>query len=489
MGRAVREEPIVGTRRVVATAGVLGGTFLAAIETTVVAAAMPTVADQLGGLSLYSWVFSAYLLASTVSIPLWGKLSDLYGRRRFYLWSVGLFLVGSALSGAAQTMPQLILFRALQGFGAGGLMPLGMSVLADLYTLEERGKMQGLLSGVWGVASVVGPVTGGYITALFSWRWVFYLNIPFGIATAVTVAASLRDRPAGPRQAVDYAGAGLLMASVTLLILALSRSGLDTGGAQAMWVWPAYFGAVVCGVALVRVERRAPEPMVPVDLLADRMVAAIAGTGLLVGVGMFGAITYVPLFVQEGLGGSPVEAGRALTPLILGWVVTSMVTGRAVLRTGYRPMVLGGLVCVTLSFAGLTQVTADSSVWLLRGHLVLMGMGLGMTMLSLVLAMQNVVARRDLGVATSFGQFTRSIGGAVGVALLGAVIAAALQDPAAPVAADMVRGIHRAFWLAALVAGVAVVPALWIPGGLPADLVHPDQTMAPATGREAIDEA
>ena len=256
-----------------------------------------------------------------------------------------------------------------------------------------------------------------------------------------------------------------------------------------MWVWPAYLGAVVCGVALARVERRAAEPMVPVDLLADRMVAAIAGTGLLVGVGMFGAITYVPLFVQEGLGGSPVEAGRALTPLILGWVVTSMITGRAVLRTGYRPMVLGGLVCVTLSFAGLTQVTADSSVWLLRGHLVLMGMGLGMTMLSLVLAMQNVVARRDLGVATSFGQFTRSIGGAVGVALLGAVIAAALQDPAAPVAADMVRGIHRAFWLAALVAGVAVVPALWIPGGLPADLVHPDQTMAPATGREAIDEA
>ena len=180
----------------VATAGVLGGSFLAAIETTVVAAAMPTVADQLGGLPLYSWVFSAYLLTSTVSIPLWGKLSDLYGRRRFYLWSVGLFLVGSALSGAAQSMPQLILFRALQGFGAGGLMPLGMSVLADLYTLEQRGKMQGLLSGVWGVASVIGPVTGGYITALFSWRWVFYLNLPFGVATAIAVAASLRDRPA-----------------------------------------------------------------------------------------------------------------------------------------------------------------------------------------------------------------------------------------------------------------------------------------------------
>ena len=460
------EERIAGTRRVVATAGVLGGSFLAAIETTVVAAAMPTVADQLGGLSLYSWVFSAYLLTSTVSIPLWGKLSDLYGRRRFYLWSVGLFLVGSALSGAAETMPQLILFRALQGFGAGGLLPLGMSVLADLYTLEERGRMQGLLSGVWGVASIVGPVTGGYITTLFSWRWVFYLNIPFGVATAVAVAASLHDRPAGQRYAVDYAGAG---------------------GGQAVWLWPAYLGAVVCGVALARVERRAAEPMVPVDLLADRMVAAIAGTGLLVGVGMFGAIAYVPLFVQEGLGGSAVEAGRALTPLILGWVVTSMITGRAVLRIGYRPLVLSGLVCIAVAFGGLTQVGAESSVWLLRADLSLMGMGLGMTMLSLVLAMQNVVARRHLGVATSFGQFTRSIGGAVGVALLGAVIAAALQDAGDPVAADMVRGIHRAFWLAAAVSVVAVVPALRIPSGLPSELVHSDHAMPP-TGRDLPNE-
>ena len=254
-----------------------------------------------------------------------------------------------------------------------------------------------------------------------------------------------------------------------------------------MWLWPAYLGAVVCGVALARVERRAAEPMVPVDLLADRMVAAIAGTGLLVGVGMFGAIAYVPLFVQEGLGGSAVEAGRALTPLILGWVVTSMITGRAVLRIGYRPLVLSGLVCIAVAFGGLTQVGAESSVWLLRADLSLMGMGLGMTMLSLVLAMQNVVARRHLGVATSFGQFTRSIGGAVGVALLGAVIAAAVQDAGDPVAADMVRGIHRAFWLAAAVSVVAVVPALRIPSGLPSELVHSDHAMPP-TGRDLPNE-
>ncbi len=458
-----------------ATAGVLGGTFLAAIETTVVAAAMPTVADQLGGLSYYSWVFSAYLLTSTVSIPLWGKLSDLYGRRRFYLWCVGLFLVGSALSGWAQTMPQLILFRALQGFGAGGLLPLGMSVLADLYTLEERGRMQGLLSGVWGVASIVGPVTGGYVTELFSWRWVFFLNIPFGLATAAAVGAALRDRASAERRPVDYAGAALLMTSVTLLVLALSRSGLNAGAGGDAWVVPTYAAVLGFGILLYRVERKAAEPMVPLDLLTDPMVAAIAGTGLLVGVAMFGAISYVPLFVQQGLGGNAVEAGRALTPLILGWVVMSMVTGRVVLSTGYRPLVLTGMTCVTAGFLGLSRIDGQSSIWLLRADLALMGMGMGMTMLSLVLAMQNVVTRRHLGVATSFGQFTRSIGGAVGVALLGAVIAGALPVDAAPSAAEMTSAIHRAFVFAALASGLAVVSATRIPSGLPADLVHPEQ--------------
>ena len=467
-------ERIEGTRRAVATAGVLAGTFLAAVETTVVAAAMPTVADQLGGLSYYSWVFSAYLLTSTVSIPLWGKLSDLYGRRRFYLWCIGLFLVGSALSGAAQTMPQLILFRALQGFGAGGLLPLGMSVLGDLYTLEERGRMQGLLSGVWGVASIVGPLTGGYVTELFSWRWVFYLNIPFGIAAAVAVGSALRDRTTGERRPIDYAGAALVMTSVTLLVLAMSGSGLDGGAGGAPWVVPAYAGAGGFALLLARVERRAAEPMVPLDLLSDRMVAALAGTGLLVGVAMFSAIAYVPLLVQEGLGGSAVEAGRALTPLILGWVVMSMITGRVVLRIGYRPMVLTGLTCVTLGFLGLTRIGRESSAWLLRADLALMGIGLGMTMLSLVLAMQNVVARRHLGVATSFGQFTRSIGGAVGVALLGAVIAGSLPLGQEPTAAEMTVAIHRAFWFATLVSALAVVSAIRIPAGLPADLVHPD---------------
>ena len=471
-----------GARRAVALAGVLGGTFLAAIEMTVVAAAMPTVAGQLGGLAWYSWVFSAYLLASTVSIPLWGKLSDLYGRRRFYLWCIGIFLVGSALSGAARSMPELILFRTLQGFGAGGLMPLGMSIIGDHYTLRERGRTQGLLSAVWGVASVAGPLAGGYITALLSWRWVFYLNIPFGILAAVAVGAALRDPARGARRTVDYAGAALLATSVTLLMLAVGQTGVPGRGA---WAALACAAALGFGWWLLRVERRAAEPMVPVDLLGDRMVASIAGIGLLVGAAMFSAISYVPLLVQEGLGGTAVEAGRALTPLVLGWVVVSVIAGRLVHRTGYRPMVVGGLSIVTVAFAGLASITAAAPGWLLRAELALMGMGMGMAMLSLVLAMQSAVARRHLGVATSFGQFTRSIGGAVGVALFGAVIAAAVASGGDPSPARMLEAIHRVFGLTAAVTALAVLAAVRMPGGRVADLVHPDHAPAPAAPREA----
>ncbi len=461
-------------RRVFATMGVLGGTFLAAIETTVVAAAMPTVAEQLGGLEYYSWVFSAYLLASTVTIPLWGKLSDLYGRRRLYLWSLGVFLVGSSLSGAAQTMSQLILFRAVQGGGAGGLVPLGMSTLADLYRLEERGRVQGWQSAVWGVASVVGPLVGGYITTLLSWRWVFFLNIPCGLLTAVVLAFALRDAEPGARRPVDYAGAALLMIGATLFLLALSRTGLNHAAGGGVWVPFLYLATVVIAVMLLRVERRAMEPVVPLHLLSDRMVASVAVTGLLAGVGVFSAISYVPLFVQEGLGGTPVEAGGALTPRILGWVLTSVVTGGLTLRLGYRPLVLMGFACVMVSFAGLTQVEDMSDVGQLQLLLVLMGMGMGLSVLSLVLAMQNSVPRRHLGVATSFGQFTRSMGGAIGVAVLGAVIAGTRSSGGAATQAETVEAIHRAFWCAALASGGALFAGLRIPPGRANDLVHAD---------------
>jgi EmrB/QacA subfamily drug resistance transporter len=465
---ADRSARMTVSRRGVATLGVLGGSFLAAIEATIVATAMPTVVAQFGGLAHYSWVFAGYLLTSTVTMPLWGKLSDLYGRRPFYLAAVSLFLVGSALSGAAQSMVQLIVFRAIQGVGAGGLLPLGMTILGDLYTLKERARTQGLFSAVWGLASIIGPLVGGYITEALSWRWVFYLNVPFGIVAAVLVGIALVEPPPRKAPRIDYLGALLMMASVALLMLALSQTGERGGALSPVQLLTMYGVAIVLGAAFVAVERRSPEPIVPLDLFADRLVAAVTVSGFLVGVAMFGAISYVPLFVQAALGGTAAEAGEALSPLLLGWVTMSIVTGRVLPRVGYRTMILGGLVLVTLGFVGLLQITHESPRLLLLMDLGLMGLGMGMTMLSLLLALQNAVPRDRLGVATSIGQFTRSIGGAIGVSMMGTIFSISLRSGGHTDPLALERALHNAFIAGAVVAALALLAALRVPAGFPA---------------------
>jgi len=447
------------------TLGVLGGSFLAAIEATIVATAMPTVVEQFGGLSHYSWVFSGYLLTSTVTTPVWGRLSDIYGRRTPYMAAIGLFLVGSMLCGLATSMPQLILFRALQGVGAGGLLPLGMTILGDLYSLEERARAQSLFAGVWGVASVAGPLVGAVLTERASWRWIFFMNLPFGAAAAFLVGRYLVDRPRAGHTVIDYIGAVLLMASVSALMLALNESGQNSTVAPGL-LWGLYALAVVLGIAFLVMERRTPQPILPLSLLANRMVATTTFSGTLLGMSMFGALAYVPLYVQAALGRSPREAGGALTPLLLGWVLMSIVTGRLLPRVGFRRFIVGGLACVALGFVGLTGVNHDTSMLRLHLYLGLMGIGMGMTMLSLLLAVQGSVPREQLGVATSLGQFTRSIGGAMGVAVMGALVASALPaGQHAPWA--LALGLHRAFVLGAVVSVVALASALLVPGGLP----------------------
>jgi EmrB/QacA subfamily drug resistance transporter len=287
------------SRRLIVTYGVMGGTFLAAIEATIVATAMPTVVQQLGGLAHYSWVFSAYLLTATVTIPIWGKLSDLYGRRRFYTAAVGLFLLGSALSGASQSMIQLVLFRAIQGLGAGGLLPLGMTIIGDLYTLKERARMQAMFGIVWGIASIAGPLAGGYVTEALSWRWVFYLNLPFGIVAAALVGWGLTEERPHERARIDYRGVALFSASVTALLLALSQTGVENPSLGFGEVTGLYAAAAVFGALFVAHERRAEEPIVPMDLIRDRLVGTVAVCGFLVGVAMFGALSFVPLFVRR----------------------------------------------------------------------------------------------------------------------------------------------------------------------------------------------
>ena len=456
------------SRRAATTLGIMGGTFLAAIEATVVATAMPTVVTQLGGLAHYSWVFSGYMLTSAVTMPLWGRLSDMYGRRRFYLLAVGFFLLGSALSGASQSMGQLIVFRAIQGVGAGGLLPLGMTMLGDLYTLRERARMQGLFSGVWGLASLLGPLTGGLVTEALSWRWVFYLNLPFGFVAAALVGLTLVEPTRGRTHRMDYRGALLMMGTIATLMLALGQTGAPDGVVPGLAVAGLYGLAIALGVAFFRGERRSQEPILPLDLLTNRLVSSINTAGFLIGLAMFGALSFVPLFVQTVRGGSAADAGRALTPLVCGWVSMSIVSGRLLPRVGHRPLVTTGISLVVIGFGGLLTVDSSSSRFALLASLGLMGMGMGTAMLSLLLVLQNSVPRERLGVATSVGQFARSIGGAVGVSVMGAIVAASLPPGGAASPALMQIALHRAFVAGAVVAVAALAASLRIPAHLPA---------------------
>jgi EmrB/QacA subfamily drug resistance transporter len=488
-------------RRWAVTAGVMTGMFLAALEATVVSTAMPTVIASLGGLNHYSWVFTAYLITSTVTVPVWGKLSDLYGRRLFYQLGIVLFLIGSILSGMSTSMTQLIIFRALQGLGAGALIPLGMTIIGDIYTLHERAKMQAVFSGVWGLASVIGPVLGGFITDQLSWRWVFYINIPFGLAAAIIMGLALKEPKRHERPSIDYAGAGALMAAITLLMLALVEGGSSVATLTAPTNLLLFAGTAALIALFVWIERRARDPIVPFKLFGNRVVSVSIAAGFLAGVAMFGAITFVPLFAQGALGDTATQAGSLLTPLMLSWVGLSVVGGRLLLRVGYRPTTIVGFVILTLGFILLSMFDRGMPRWWLYGDLVMVGAGLGLTMLTLLIAVQQSVARTQLGIATSLNQFARSIGGAVGVAVMGAVLSAelashlhamaasgamtpeaasalasnpnALIEPSARASlsagalnalqGSLAAAIHDVFWVATALAAAALVVALFLP--------------------------
>lgn len=407
------------------TAGLMTGMFLAALEATVVATAMPTVIATLGGLEHYSWVFSAYLLTSTVTVPVWGKLSDTLGRRLLYQISIAVFLLGSALSGVAWSMGSLIAWRALQGVGAGGLVPLGMTIIGEIYTLEERGRMQAYFSGVWGLASIFGPLAGGLLTDNLSWRWVFYINIPFGILAAIIIGRYLHEPDPHGERRIDYLGALTFTASITLLMLVLVDERIASGRFSGPMIAMLAASAALMA-AFVFIERRAPDPMIPLDLLRNRTVAVTVAAGFLMGVAMFGALSYIPLWAQGVRGTTATEAGSMLTPLMLAWVVVSSVVGRYLLRIGFRRTVITGCLLMIVSYFGFASFGPETPRWLLVVDLAGMGAGLGLTMLTLLISVQHGVERRQLGVATSLNQFVRTVGGAVGVAVLGAVITAAL---------------------------------------------------------------
>jgi EmrB/QacA subfamily drug resistance transporter len=414
-------------RRRLVLGGVMAAMFLAAMEATVVATAMPTVIASLGGIRLYSWTFSAFLLTSTVSMPIWGRLADQLGRRPAYLSGLGVFLLGSALAGASRSMEQLIAFRALQGLGAGSLITVGMTIVGDLYGMERRAKMQGYFSGVWGVASLVGPLVGGLLADQVSWRWVFFLNLPVGLIAAAAIATALRDEPRDrPSAGFDVLGMAVFSAAISAFLVGLLEVGAGEAWLRAQGVALLVLSAALLGLFVV-VERGAAAPVIPLHLFGNPMVRAAAVTGLLAGMAMFGAITYVPLYLQAVLGSTATQAGWVLMPFVLGWVVCSVLAARLVLRVGYRRLVFTGMVALVLAFVLLAGWDDSLTRAVAARDITLAGVGMGLTFVPMLIAVQSAVPRSLLGSATSLTTFFRTIGGAVGVAVMGAAMAHRLE--------------------------------------------------------------
>ena len=429
-------------RRGLVLAGVMGSVFLAAMESTVVATAMPTVIASLGGIEIYSWTFSAFLLASTVTMPLWGRLADQLGRRRVYLAGLGIFLLGSALSGLSQSMAQLISFRALQGLGAGSLVTVGMTVIADLWGLERRAKMQGYFSSVYGIASVAGPLVGGFLTDVISWRWVFYINLPFGLLAMLAIGVGLRGEVVARRRAgFDYLGTAVFTAAISALLI-----GLVEAGQEASWTSGSVLGLLAFAAALlvvfIRIERMAPDPMLPLTLFSIPMVRAAAATGFLSGTAMFGAIPYVPLFMQAVTGSSAMQAGFVLMPFVIGWVACSILGARLVLRVSYRSVVLAGMFALAVAFVLMSAWNEMLSRGVAMRDMALAGVGMGLVFVPMLIAVQSAVPRAVLGSATSVTGFFRFIGGAVGVAIMGSVMAQHLHRELGALLASAPPGLH-----------------------------------------------
>jgi EmrB/QacA subfamily drug resistance transporter len=395
--------------------------LLAALDQTIVSTALPTIVGDLGGLSQISWVVSAYLLGQTAVVPIYGKLGDLYGRKRILQIAVVIFLAGSALCGAAQTMTELIAFRALQALGGGGLIVVIQALVGDIVSPRERGKYQGIFGAVFGVASVVGPLLGGFFVDHLSWRWIFYVNLPLGLLALGVLGVVLPARTQYRRVKIDYLGSGLLAAGLSCIILATSLGGNSWPWDSAQLIGTACAGVVLLAI-FVLVERRAPEPVLPLRLFRNRVFTVAGAIGLIVGFALFGAIVFLQLFFQTVNGASPTGSGLRSVPLIAGLLVTSIWSGRVISRIGhYKPFPIAGTALITVGFYFLSKMGAGTTVIGASWRLVLLGLGLGMVMQVLVLAVQNAVDYSDLGVATSGATLFRLIGGSFGTAVFGAI--------------------------------------------------------------------
>jgi EmrB/QacA subfamily drug resistance transporter len=445
-------------------------TGLVAIDSTVIATAIPTVVGDLGGFAQFPWLFSVYLLAQAVTVPIYGKLADLFGRKPVVLLGIGLFLLGSILCGAAWSMLALIIFRTVQGLGAGAIQPITITIAGDLYTLAERGKVQGYLASVWGISAVVGPTLGGVFSEYLNWRWIFFVNIPLCLIAALTLIRSFREKVARGRPRLDYLGAGLLTSGCTLLIL-----GLLEGGVAWAWGSGVSIGVLVGGtvllVAFVFVQRRVAEPVLPLWVFRRRFLVASSLTAATVGAVLLGLTSYVPTYVQAVVGVGPLVAGFALATLTVGWPITASQSSKLYLRLGFRTCGLIGSALTIVGAVMMALLGERTNVVLVGIACFLVGAGLGLVATPTVIAAQSTVGWSERGVVTANNMFSRSIGSAIGVAVFGAIANAVLGDGAHPPGA-IARAGHHVFIAVAVVAvlmagAVAALPRLR-PGWTPA---------------------
>jgi EmrB/QacA subfamily drug resistance transporter len=406
--------------------GLMLGLLLAALDQTIVSTALPTIVGELGGLNHLSWVVTAYLVTSTASTPLWGKISDLYGRKLMYIIAIVVFLVASALAGLSQSMWQLIATRGLQGIGGGGLLALTFAIVGDVIPPRDRGKYQGYFGAVFGLSSIAGPLLGGFFVDRLSWRWIFYINLPIGAIALFVISGVLHLRHQRRERAIDYLGSALLVAAVISGLLALVR------GNEIGWTSGEILGlataAVVLTVVFVWWEGRAPEPILPLRLFRNTTFSLVTVIGFMIGFALFGAIVFLPVYLQVVQRASPTRSGLMMIPMMAGVIAASVFAGRMVTRTGrYKIFPIVGTLVAAVGMALLTLLGSHTPLWQAGTYMAVLGIGVGLCMQVLVIITQNSVAMSDMGVATSSTQFFRSLGGTFGTAIFGAVLSSRLS--------------------------------------------------------------
>jgi len=440
-------------------------TSLVALDATIIATAVPSVVRSLGGFAQFPWLFSIYLLAQAVSVPIYAKLADMFGRKPVMLLGIGLFLLGSVACGVAWSMPVLIAFRAIQGLGAGAVQPMSITIVGDIYSLEERARVQGYLASVWGVSAVIGPALGGVFSEWVSWRWIFFVNIPMCFLAGWMLLRKFDEEVIRSRHRIDYLGALLLTTGCSLVIL-----GLLEGGQAWSWDSPVGFGIFVVGgsalIGFVLAERRAAEPVLPLWVFRTRVLVSGSAVSLMVGAVLFGLTTYVPTYVQTVLGAGPLVAGFALATMTIGWPLAASFAGRVYLRIGFRATALIGGVIALLGTGSTLGLGRDSSVWTVGFDCFVTGVGLGFVASPTLIAVQSSVGWSERGVVTGTNMFSRSIGSAVGVALFGAVANAVLtaSGPAGAVSAAAVStAAHHVFVVVAVLCAFMLAAILMLP--------------------------